>query len=461
MLRDLGRREGGRRGNHGVRAEGRCQCVRLLLGAVLAVLFGAGTDASALASVDPWEGRPIHSVRWTGHRFTRDHVIAREIHTTVGQPLHVLDVAQDMQRLGNLDIFSSIRVEVEPADSGVAVLYRLRELPPAVPYVSYDVTDQDGWSYGPAVKAVNLLGRDIYVAGYALFGGRTSYLLDLTHPWMWGNHVSLDLDASRIVRDNDFDGFRETSTEFTPRLGRWFGEHGRGSVALSWLRFEADVPGRTLSANGRDDLMRVGGSLGWDSRDDWSNPRSGWWAEALAWKTGGFLPGEGDFATVDLDARRFQPLTDGGQTLVLAGLLTLQSGRVGRDLPVYLDYHLGGANSLRGYTVDELGGRLFGKNQLLTTAEWRIPLIEPTEITLFGLSGDIGLGGTLLVDGGLAWSRGEDFDLGRARVGAGAGLRVLIPAVDMTRLEIAYGENGWAFHFASFSKMRAQRLRLR
>ena len=47
------------------------------------------------------------------------------------------------------------------------------------------------------------------------------------------------------------------------------------------------------------------------------------------------------------------------------------------------------------------------------------------------------------------------------RIGVGAGLRLLLPAVDMTRLEVGYGEAGWAIHFASFSKMRAQRLRLR
>ena len=108
-----------------------------------------------------------------------------------------------------------------------------------------------------------------------MFGGRTSYLLDLTHPWMFGDHVSLDVDASRIVRQNDFDGFEETSTEFTPRLGTWLGDHSRASVAVSYLRFESDLPGHTLSATDTDDLLRVGGSAGYDSRNDWSNPTQG------------------------------------------------------------------------------------------------------------------------------------------------------------------------------------------
>lgn len=427
-----------------------CQTVLLLF---LVCAWAANAD----------QDEPVHhivGVGWTGNKATKNHVIAREVRAAVGTRLDDLVLQQDVQRLQNLDIFSSVRVETTVRGDSAYVLYRLRELPPVVPYISYDVTDQDGWSFGPAVKSVNLMGQDIFVAGYALFGGRTSYLLDLTHPWMLGDHVSLDLDASRIVRQNDFDGFEETSSEFTPRIGTWIGDHGRASVAVSWLRFDADLDGRTLSASNTDDLLRLGASVGYDSRDDWSNPTRGWWAETELWKTGTPLGGDGDFWTLGLDGRRFQPVAP-GHTIVAAGLLTMQSGRVGRDLPGYMDFHLGGANSLRGYTIDDLGHTLFGAHQLLTTLEYRIPLIEPTEITLFGMSADLGLGGTLFIDGGLAWTGRDEFDMDRARFGTGGGLRLLLPAVDMTRLEVGYGRQGWSFHFASFSKMRAQRLRLR
>lgn len=429
---------------------------------VLTAMALTATGVAAADDTSPLAGRRVTAITLVGHRFTRDHVVLRELRTRVDTVLSLDTLDADVQRLDNLDIFSSIRADLAAdGEDGVRVLLHLRELPPVVPYVSYDVTDQDGWSFGPAVKSVNLLGRDIYLAGYALFGGRTSYLLDLTHPWMAGDHLSLDVDVSRIVRQNDFDGFEETSTEFTPRLGTWLGRHWRAAVAVSYLRFDADLPGHTLSGSATDHLHRIGASLGFDSRDVWSNPARGWYNEVELWKTGGALGGAGDFWTVHVDGRRFEPLPAADHTLVLAGLLTLQTGTVGKDLPEYLDYHLGGANSLRGYSVDDLGGKLFGAQQLLTTVEYRVPLLPPRVISLFGLTGDIGLGGTLFVDGGLAWTDSDDLDLGRARVGAGAGLRLLIPAVDMVRLELGRGTDGWMIHFASFSKMRAQRLRLR
>jgi outer membrane protein assembly factor BamA len=328
-----------------------------------------------------------------------------------------------------------------------------------VPYISYDVTDEDGWSYGPALKAVNLLGRDLSVAGYALFGGKTTFLLDLNYPWIAGNHLSLDLD--RIERDNRLDGFREKSFEFSPWLGTYLGEQGRAGVGFSYFRVQSDRPGHTLNTKGRDQLFQAGLRLGYDSRDAWGDPHRGWRNEAELRKTGGLLPGDGDYWTTHLDLRRFQPLTS-RQTLVLAGLLSLQSGSVGRDLPEYMDFHLGGANTIRGYQIDELGATLFGKNQLIGILEYRFPLMANREYILPGLTADLGLSGALFADTGLAWSRGADFAGDRLQTGIGLGLRLLAPAVDMTRLDIGYSPSaGWQIHFASFAKMRAQRARLR
>ena len=408
-----------------------------------------------------FEGQRIVHIEVEGNRFTRDYVIWREVRSRVGDPFAGQTVRDDVKRLDNLDIFSSIKMVPSHWEGGVAVSIEVREIPPIVPYISYDVTDEDGWSFGPALKAVNMLGRDVYVAGFALFGGKTTFLLDVEDPWMAGNHISVDLVLSRIERFNQLDGFGETAFEFSPWVGVYVGERGRLKAGFSYFRVGSDTIGHTLSAEGEDGLWRLGVGGGYDSRDWWGNPHRGWHNEVELARTGGWLPGDGDFWRFDLDLRRYQPLV-GGHTLALASLLTLQSGVVGRDLPEYLDFHLGGSNTLRGYGIEELGQELFGKNQLLATAEYRFPLLARREYEVFGLPANLGLAGALFVDSGLAWNRGEELKWDRARTGYGLGLRLLMPAVEMSRSDVGFDTEGhWRVHFAVFSKFDAQRLRLR
>ena len=234
------------------------------------LLLGAWAEtAAAQRDLSPFVGRVITQIELSGNRFTRDYVILRELRLQVGHPFDPRIVEGDLQRLDNLDIFSSAEVLAAADGDGVALKLKVREVPPLIPYVSYDVTDEDGWSFGPAIKSVNMLGMDIYVAGFALFGGKTLFLLDLSNPWI-------------------------------------------------------------------------------------------------------------------------------------------------------------------------------------------------REYSLWGQAADLGLAGAFFADTGLAWSRGADFALGRSRTGFGLGLRLLLLAVDMTRFDLGFDEDGnWRLHFAVFSKMQAQRLRLR
>ncbi|MBI2501626.1 MAG: BamA/TamA family outer membrane protein [Candidatus Latescibacteria bacterium] len=417
--------------------------------------------AEGFETLRPFEGRTITRIEVAGNRITREQVILRELHSHVGQSLRLQQVQTDIQRLDNLDIFSSAKVVPVADGDGVALTIEVRELPFAVPYITYDVTDQDGWSFGPALKSVNMLGRDLYVAGFALFGGKTSFLLDLNYPWIAGNHFSLDLTLARIERENELDGFRETTFEISPWFGMYLRERGRVKFGGSYFRAQSDVPGHTLSKDGSDQLFQIGAGAGYDSRDVWGNPHEGWFNEIEAVKTGGVLGGDGDFWTAHLDVRRFQP-AGATHTLVLASLLSLQSGAVGRSIPEYLDFHLGGANSIRGYQLEELGRDLYGKNQWIGTAEYRFPLMASKEYSLLGLRADLGLAGALFADAGLAWSRDREFTLARARMGYGLGLRLLMPAVDMARFDVGFDKAGnWRLYLAVFSKLEAQRFRLR
>ena len=147
-------------------------------------------------------------------------------------------------------------------------------------------------------------------------------------------------------------------------------------------------------------LLRLGAAFGWDTRDSWRNPRHGWQNEIELWHTGGFLGGDGDWWTVNLDVRRWVPATRRTK-LMLSGLLSLQSGTLGEELS--------------------------GKNQLLGTAEYSLTVIPLRRWDLWKISLRLGAELAVFADAGIAWSESRDLAMRRARGGLGGGLRLLVP----------------------------------
>ena len=416
----------------------------------------AAADAS-LEPLRPLAGRRVTAVEITGHRVTREAVIRREIRTRVGEPLRVETVGRDVLRLDNLSIFAEVEASAREDGEGARVTYRVKEMPAWIPWVGFSYTDQDGFSAGPKLSALNLTGRAISLGARAYFGGAEQYSARLVFPWIRGNHVSFDFYGARLSRTDTLNGFKETSYEFTPAVGTYLGEHGRLMGKFSLFRMESDVSGKTLDADNKDTLPRFGASLGIDTRDSWRFPRRGWWNELEVWWTGG----DADSWSMNLDLRRWFPVAS-RQRVLLSGLASLQSGTVGRHVPVYFTYHLGGANSIRGYSIEELGPELFGKNQLLGTAEYSINVVPLRRWDLWKFAVRMGLDVALFSDAGIAWSDSSELSAGRARAGMGAGLRLLVPGSEMVRFDVGWSaDGGFHFHFASGSKPAAQRPRIR
>ena len=298
------------------------------------------------------------------------------------------------------------------------------------------------------------------VSGRALFGGASTYQIEVNWPWITANHLSLELFSGRILRDDSLRNFGETSDEFTPWVGTFIGRNWRARGGFSYFRMGADRDGVTLSPTNTDTLIRVGAGVGLDTRDNWRNPHRGWENDLQVLRTGGALGGEGNFWTTDIDVRRYQPV--GRHTVVFSGLASLQTGTLGVDIPSYMDYRLGGANSIRGYTPTGLGRELGGKNQLLTTVEYQHLLLDIRELTIVGLSFTMGLELAAFVDTGTAWNESNEFGARRTRTGFGFGVRPIVPGVGEVRLDLGFNADGHVvFHLGVSPKMEAQRTRLR
>ena len=428
-------------------------------------LFALGLwllPASLLAQADPavfapFEGRPVVAIDLAGNTVTRERIIVRELATRVGEPLRLAQIEADLNRLENLGLFAETRVAPEADGEGVRLKFAFKEMPAILPFPSFIYTEENGFSYGAAVSALNLTGRGISLSARAYFGGTTQRWAKLSYPWITGNHVSLDFFGGRRERADTLNGFQEDSWEFTPGVGTWWGRHGRLRAAPSLFTMKSDVDGKTLDPDNEDRFKRLSVSAGYDNRDSWRQPRKGWKNELELIRTWG----QSSFWTMNLDLRRYQPIGK-GQHLLLSSLLTLQSGTVGLDVPGYFTYYLGGANSIRGYALEELGPWLNGKNQLLTTAEYNFKLLPLARRDVFKWSYSVGLELALFADAGTAWSEGPDFGWKRFRGGLGAGLRLLVPGTEQVRFDLGWSpQGGFLFHFASGTKPTAQRQRLR
>jgi outer membrane protein insertion porin family len=398
-------------------------------------------------------------VELSGHVVTRERVIRREIQTRMGEPLDVHTVAADLRRLDNLAIFAEVHAKADGTPEGnVRLDFVIKEMPSWVPLLALTYTEENGFSAGPGVAFINLAGRDISLSAKAYFGGTQQYSGRLSWPWITGDHVSFEANAAHLDRQDEVREFNELSDEATARVGRYLGEKGRLSGAFSLFRMRSDVPGKTISADDDDLLLRLGARLGYDSRSAWNTPSNGWQNELELWYTG--LGGDSSFWSLNLDLRRyFAPARR--QRLLLSQLLSLQSGTLGADVPLYMDYRLGGANSLRGYDVD-LGRTLAGKNQWLGTVEYSFNLMAPRRFDVSKFALRLGLDLALFADAGIAWNDDNELALDRARGGLGAGLRLLVPGTQMVRLDVGWSPTGdFHFHFAGGARPAAQRKRLR
>lgn len=450
-------------------ARGPVPCA-LILAVALSLLSGSASRASAglirpgreafdVASLAPWRGHLVSAVALSGNRVTREELVRHQIRTTIGRPLDLRTLDEDILRLSNLGTFSDVRVRAaEDGAGGVDLTFVVKETYSILPVPALLYTEENGFSFGVGVSAPNLGGRALKLSGKAFFGGTRQYWFNFDAPWLYRpGHHSIGASLAHRDRDDSVRSFHENSDEARASFGRYFGDRLRGSLDLWYLDMRSDTPGITLSPDDEDHLLGVGFTLLLDTRDSWAAPRRGWHNDVAVFRFSA-LDGDASFWQMNLDLRRWIPTTP-RQKLLLSSLLTLQTGALGEDVPVYMDYSIGGANTVRGYDV---GADIEGKNQLIGTAEYSWTLMPPRRWDIAFLSVRVGVEAAIFADAGIAWTRPQDLGLRRTRAGIGAGLRLLVPGTEMLRFDLGWsGQEGFHFHLGTGSKPAAQRQRLR
>ena len=406
-------------------------------------------------------GKIIKQIRIEGLKRTKEHIVTRELFSRVGEPLLKENLDKEYTRLELLDVFIEIKTDVTLEKDGVVLTYRFTETYPWLPMLGFQITDENGISAGGGLKFPNLFGKNLFVSGRLLFGGATTIEIVMENPWATGNRVGYKLEYYRRERENLIGNFYEKANEFYLRIGGQLGKKGRIGGSVESVNIKSDLDGITLSPDNVDRVTRIGMYIRYDSRDAFVDTRRGWWNEVALSREMRVFKNASNFYQLDLDLRRYQPLPFWDRhTLAIFSLLTLRTGEVGKDVAPWQKFGMGGTNTVRGWEY----ATQRGKNQFVSTLEYRITILEPQVFNLpFNLRYRGGLHVCVFGDLGIAWDRSDQFKSQNFIGGFGVGVRLLLPIVGITRLDVGWGQKGQGIflHLGAYEKPVMSRKRVR
>ena len=408
----------------------------------------------------PPYGEIVSDIRIEGNRHTATWIVLSAMASEIGEPYTEESARTDYLWLSRLGTFTSIVFGTEDADDGIVLVVTVNEISPYVPSISFALTQENGIEIGPAFSSPNLFGWAARASAYLRFGGSTNFGIRYRDPWMPGRSWLFGYKAEFYHRErqNVLDNFGETSDEFNFQVRRnVFSNDFRLGLRFTYLTVASDSANRTLSPDNKDNIPALGLFLELDRRNA-AYPTNGWFVETEVAKWGVF-GGDGDYWQVSGDVRRYQQLPFGpGHSLAIYSMLQMTTGEVGVDIPIYMDFHIGGTNSVRGWPL----GVREGKNQWLNTLEYWLVLVPERAFRVWFLKWRMGLQVAAFGDVGTAWNDSQQF--GDNFIGGfGGGVRLTIPVVVLLRLDLAYSQNQFGIKIAigGGEKAEAQRQRVR
>jgi len=413
------------------------------------------------------EGREVtvQRVEIRGNRFTKDHVIRRDILLIPGRRADSRALEESRRRLLNTGLFrveppappsDAVRIRFEPvAESGrqnlleqdkADVLVEVVEGPKGSLELGGAISSTRGLSGLLAISHHNFdlfdWPRDLrdFLSGDAFAGGGQELTLRLTPGTRYDDYCLAWFDPA--VADSSYSlGFKLFLQDFRSRtydesrgglsitVGRLLSPDLRLSLTPSWQRIDirnvaSDAAADFRSAEGTYNRSSLAINLDYDRTDSRFFPTRGYRLEGGLTLVGGFLGGDVDVVKERLEAQWYKTVWEppkwGKHVLHLRTEVAAQQSTNGK-VPIFERYWLGSLGSVRGFDwrgigpVDKAtGDHIGGTYSLVTNAEYEIPL-----------HGNV-VRGVLFVDAGKLGWHFSDLVPNRLSVGAGFGLRVRI-----------------------------------
>ncbi|MCX5882980.1 MAG: outer membrane protein assembly factor BamA [Deltaproteobacteria bacterium] len=369
----------------------------------------------------------FEGIRITGNTKTRDKVIRRELDIYEQELFSGKKLKRGIRNLNRLDYFEDVKVNTNKGSEPDKMLLEIdvKEKPTGTFSFGGGYSSVENMFVVGSISQRNLFGRGQLLQLKGQIGSQTTrYVLSFTEPWLFDIPLSAGFDL--------YDQFKDYSTYKVNSIG---GDVRFGypvyDFTRAYITYLYDISNLTDLSDtatsyfkdmaGQHTKSSITPSIRYDSRDKAFNPTEGANSSLSVEYAGDFLGGDIGFTKYIGETGRYFPLfwSTVGFLHAKAGYVDQHSDAI---LPPWDRFYLGGINSLRGFSWDQLSpkdanGDAYGGNKFVQfNVEYIFPLIK-----------DVGLIGVVFYDTGNLYDNNQDVDLGNLRQSAGFGIRWYSP----------------------------------
>ncbi len=411
------------------------------------------------------EGDKYHigRVEISGNLKTRDKVIRREIRFDEGETFDSSKLKRSYERINNLGFFETVDMVPKPKyeDKSVDIDVKVKERPTGFMSIGGGYSSADGFIATADLTQGNLFGKGQYIKVKGELGGKTSYYeLSFRDPYFRDKPISLSTGLYRHHRE--YLEYNKQAYGFYVGFGKSFDEYWKGDITYNFEKatidnINPDASSVITDQIGTNTTSSLTPSITRDSRDNYLDPSKG--SRNSLTVTFAGLGGTSGYIKAIVDSGWFFPI--GNTTFMARGRLGYSKALLGKKLPLYERFYVGGINTVRGLGFGEAGPRdmhsklIVGPPASITEVEGN-PIGGTSELIfnfeyIFPLSAEMKLKGLTFFDAGNAYDNFKD--IGKLRYTSGLGVRWISPFGPI-RLEWGYnlapkpGESSSKFEFA-------------
>ena len=400
--------------------------------------------------VTPGRRYRIRQVHIVNNIYTKDKVIRRELAVQPGDPVDRSRIEASKSRLMGMGYFSEVGATTVNADDvdEKDVEFRVKEKDERFNFRigagfsdvnslvgmaeissnNFDLFSPENWFYGG--------GQRFRIQG--LFGlERMGFNVDFTEPWLFD--LPLKFDLSGYWNEVDYDYWSERRIGVRTGLTRKIFDDFTSVTAgykfeqVNVFDMSRRVGAETRREAGRQWVSQFSLMFDRDTRDNLMNPTSGYNINLLGAISPRIAGSSSNFYRIEAKASGYYSFWDKA-IIVMAGVRAGVVSDFNRDdsTPIFERYFLGGGDTLRGFSyrdvspLDSAGKPKGGNTMLLGTMEVTHPIWSFIR-------------GAAFVDAGNTWENPYSFGPGGINVGAGYGLRIMLPMINAPiKLDLAY-----------------------